>query len=302
MHPLFHYFTPEFHQEDLPSLWQELCDHYTADEKLMVAELQQLVPDTPEAANLAATWLTTLREQPTSKFDLHSLLSQFSLNSDEGLALMSMAEALLRIPDAETAYALVEDKLDSADWEQALGTSESTLFNTSIWGIAMGQRLVSQDSSPSGLYASVRRRLGRPALLQAMKLIMRSLGENFVFAENIQAACDKRCDYDPELSQFSFDMLGEAAVSGQDAEHYFNAYLNAIETVGLQNNAADTTISIKLSALHPRFENLKNRRVFQELTDRLLQLIVAARAVDVGITLDAEEADRLELSLTLCKE
>ncbi|MBE9397504.1 bifunctional proline dehydrogenase/L-glutamate gamma-semialdehyde dehydrogenase PutA [Pontibacterium sp. N1Y112] len=302
MHPLFHYFTPEFHQEDLPSLWQELCDHYTADEKLMVAELQQLVPDTPGAANLAATWLTTLREQPTSKFDLHSLLSQFSLNSDEGLALMSMAEALLRIPDAETAYALVEDKLDSADWEQALGSSESTLFNTSIWGIAMGQRLVSQDSSPSGLYASVRRRLGRPALLQAMKLIMRSLGENFVFAENIQDACDKRCDYDPELSQFSFDMLGEAAVSGQDAEHYFNAYLNAIETVGLQNSTADTTISIKLSALHPRFENLKNRRVFQELTDRLLQLIVAARAVDVGITLDAEEADRLELSLNLFKE
>ena len=302
MHPLFHYFSPEFHQEDLQSLWQELCDHYTADEKLMVAELQQLMPLTPKAPDLAAHWLTHMRETHTSKFDLHDLLNQFSLNSDEGLALMSMAEALLRIPDAETAYALVEDKLDSADWEQALGSSESTLFNTSIWGIALGQRLVAQDSNPSGLYASVRRKLGRPALLKAMKLIMRSLGENFVFAETIQQACEKRSQFDGQLTQFSFDMLGEAAVSQDDVERYFNAYLNAIETVGQNTEAADTTISIKLSALHPRFENLKNRRVFSELTDKLLQLIVAARKADVGITLDAEEADRLEITLSLFKE
>ena len=98
MHPLFHYFSPEFHQEDLQSLWQEVCDHYTADEKLMVSELQQLMPVTPNAASLAAQWLQTLRETPCARFDLHQLLSQFSLNSDEGLALMSMAEALLRIP------------------------------------------------------------------------------------------------------------------------------------------------------------------------------------------------------------
>ncbi|WP_370277922.1 bifunctional proline dehydrogenase/L-glutamate gamma-semialdehyde dehydrogenase PutA [Pontibacterium sp.] len=302
MHPLFHYFSPEFHQEDLQSLWQEVCDYYTADEKLMVSELQQLVPDTPNAAPLAAQWLQTLRETPSARFDLHQLLSQFRLNSDEGLALMSMAEALLRIPDAETAYALVEDKLDSADWEQALTSNESTLLNTSIWGIALGQRLVAQDSDPTGLYASVRRRLGRPAMLKAMKTIMRSLGENFVFAETIKEACDRRYDYDQNLNQFSFDMLGEDAVSENDVEHYFAAYLNAIETVGQRKDAADTTISIKLSALHPRFENLKNRRVYQELTDRLLQLIVAARTADVGITLDAEEADRLELSLNLFKE
>ncbi|MDI3324424.1 bifunctional proline dehydrogenase/L-glutamate gamma-semialdehyde dehydrogenase PutA [Pontibacterium granulatum] len=302
MHPLFHYFSPEFHQGDLQSLWQDMCDHYTADEKLMVSELQQLVPDTPDAAALAAQWLQTQRETPCARFDLHQLISQFSINSDEGLALISMAEALLRIPDAETAYALVEDKLDSADWEQALTNNESTLLNTSIWGIALGQHLVRQDSNPSGLYTSVRRRLGRPAMLKVMKTIMRSLSDNFVFAETIKAACDRRYDYDSSLNQFSFDILGEAAVSESDVEHYFATYLNAIETVGQRKDAVDTTISIKLSALHPRFENLKNRRVYQELTDRLLQLIVAARTADVGIILDAEEADRLELSLNVFKE
>ncbi len=302
MRPLFHYFSPEFHQEDLQTLWHELCSHYTADEKLMVAELEKLVPETNSAAELAGRWLTEIRENSTSKFDLNALLSQFSLNSDEGLALMSMAEALLRIPDAETAYALVEDKLDAADWEKALGSNESTLLNTSIWGIALGQKLVTNDSNPSSLYSAVRRRIGRPALLSAMKLIMRSLGENFVFAETVQQACDQRKDYDPARCHFSFDMLGEAAVSQADVEHYFHAYLEAIETVGRDRDAADTTISIKLSALHPRFENLKNRRVFKELADRLLQLIVAARTADIGITLDAEEADRLELTLSLFKE
>jgi RHH-type proline utilization regulon transcriptional repressor/proline dehydrogenase/delta 1-pyrroline-5-carboxylate dehydrogenase len=301
MYSLSDYFDTPAEQHTLPEFWHRITERYCADETGQIEQLIALAPHSPNAQALAREWLQTTRQQERSVFDPATILSQFSLSSDEGLALMSMAEALLRIPDSRTASALLEDKLNSADWEAALDSQRDMLLNTTIWGIALSRQLTSH-ADPDSLLGAVAQRLGRPVLLRAVKAIIEGLGDNFVFAQDIGSACVKRYDHDSRYCDFSFDMLGEAALTEQDAQRYLTAYLEAIESVATTPDAPDTTISIKLSALHPRFENLKSRRVFHELTERVLQLLVTARTYNIGITLDAEEADRLELTLTLFKE
>lgn len=302
MYALSDYFSKEPLRLSLQEHWQRVTEYYTAEESALVKQLADLAPEPLNAEELAESWLTNARAQPQHHLDLSTLLSQFTLSSEEGLALMSLAEALLRVPDTHTATALLEDKLTSADWEAALDAQGDLLFNTAVWGIAVGSQMIRQSSNPRSLIRALSQRLGRPALLHAVKAIIQLLGEQFVFAQDIRFACERRYDYDERYYDFSFDMLGEAALTEQDAQRYLSAYMEAIEAVAATPGATDTTISIKLSALHPRFENLKSRRVFQELTESLLQLIVTARTYGVGITLDAEEADRLELTLILFKE
>lgn len=300
-------FSSEFSQYDQAELWSALSHYYCCDENELIQQLLDQIPNeapSSQASSLAKTWIKTLRKEPSDPFSVNELMSKFGLNSDEGLALLSLAEALLRIPDAGTAEELIRDKIETLELHNFLPENQqsSWLDLSTVWGLAISQQLISSDKKPESLIHSLWERLGKSTTLKALKYTLNSLGGQFVFAEDIQQALEQRCDYPPESSPFSFDMLGEAAICAEDVDFYFNAYLEAIQAAGEQNQQNNTSISIKLSALHPRLENTKLEDVQKGLMHRLLQLLVTARNLDIAITIDAEESDRLELSLLIFEQ
>lgn len=234
---------------------------------------------------------------------LDAFLHEYDLATDEGVALMCLAEALLRIPDAGTADRLIREKLGGARWEKHLGHSESILVNASTWGLMLTGRLVTLDPAAVAdvgtLLARLAARSGEPMVRQALRQAMRIIAQQFVMGDTIEAAVRRARSEARPYERFSFDMLGEAALCAADVDRYQNAYAHAIEKLGAGQQAdADPMtapgISVKLSALHPRFEFAQRERVLRELTPRLRALALKARAAGVGLTLDAEEADRLE--------
>ncbi|MEH6577145.1 MAG: bifunctional proline dehydrogenase/L-glutamate gamma-semialdehyde dehydrogenase PutA, partial [Amphritea sp.] len=242
--------------------------------------------------------METIRANGDSPHFLEQFLKAFNLETDEGVVLMSLAETLLRIPDKETVDALIEDKLSSGQWQLYLDSDNSLLLNTSVWGLAISQQLIAAEDTPGTIFSRLINRISRPLVRTALTQAMQILGERFVFSTTIQEAVQRVHDLGQNQT-CSFDMLGEAAVCSKDAKHYFSAYLEAIETVG-QCAASDcpaASISIKLSALHPRFEPLKQPLVITEIVDRMLHLLATARQYDVQITIDAEECSQLELTL-----
>jgi RHH-type proline utilization regulon transcriptional repressor/proline dehydrogenase/delta 1-pyrroline-5-carboxylate dehydrogenase len=239
---------------------------------------------------------------------LDALLRQYHLASPEGVVLMCLAEALLRIPDAHTADRLIADKLAEGDWERHLGDSESLLVNASTWGLMLTGRLVELDrgeiGSLRGWFGRLATRLSEPVARAALRQAMRVLGHQFVMGRSIGEALARSTGANERQYSYSFDMLGEAAITSTDAQRYFDKYRDAISEIGrhadgLEPHRARPGISVKLSALHPRYEILQRERVLQQLGPRLLQLVGLARAARIGLTVDAEEADRLELSLLL---
>jgi RHH-type proline utilization regulon transcriptional repressor/proline dehydrogenase/delta 1-pyrroline-5-carboxylate dehydrogenase len=239
---------------------------------------------------------------------LDALLRQYHLASPEGVILMCLAEALLRIPDAHTADRLIADKLGEGDWERHLGDSDSLLVNASTWGLMLTGRLVEVDrgaiGSPRGWFARLAGRLTEPVARAALRQAMRVLGHQFVMGRTIGEALERTTGSSESRYAYSFDMLGEAAISATDARRYFEKYRDAISEVGRHASGREPTnarpgISVKLSALHPRYEFLQRGRVLRELGPRLLDLVRQAREVGIALTVDAEEADRLELSLQL---
>src|SRR5712675_883953 len=230
---------------------------------------------------------------------IEDFLHAYSLSTREGLALMVLAEALLRVPDAATADQLIEDKLASGDWSSHDVRSHAFLVTASAWTLGMTARVIQPGETPEGIVETLIKRLGIPAVRAATRQAMQLLGSHFVLGQTIEEAL-ARAGTHREL-RYSFDMLGEGARTAADAGRYFTSYAHAIDAIGARaGNAALPNrpgISVKLSALHPRFEAISRERVLAELVPRVLELARKARAHDLNFTVDAEEADRLELSL-----
>ena len=230
---------------------------------------------------------------------VEDFLHAFSLSTKEGLALMVLAEALLRVPDAATADRLIEDKLAGGRWLDGDVKSTALLVSASAWTLGVAARVIHPGETPETILDNVVRRIGLPAMRVATRQAMHLLASHFVMGRTIEEALT-RAKAHPQFS-YSFDMLGEGARTSADADNYFAAYAGAIAAIGAdggnKNPRVQSGISVKLSALHPRYEAISRERVREELTPRLIELAELAKAHDLQFTVDAEEADRLELSL-----
>ncbi len=270
-----------------------------------VAELLAGAPVTPDSATaLAARLVEGLRARGRPR-PVEGLMREYALSSQEGVALMCLAEALLRIPDAATRDLLIRDKIGGGDWRAHLGRSPSLFVNAATWGLLITGRLQDGQNQP-GLQAALLRALGRggePLIRRAMDRAMRILGEQFVMGETIAEALRHAGPREAEGFRYSFDMLGEAAMTDADARGYLAAYQDAIRAIGAHNRGKPLRegagISVKLSALHARYGRAQVGRVRAELLPRLAGLASLARRCGVGLNIDAEESDRLELSLDL---
>jgi RHH-type transcriptional regulator, proline utilization regulon repressor / proline dehydrogenase / delta 1-pyrroline-5-carboxylate dehydrogenase len=254
---------------------------------------------------------THLVEGVRARSDEHSMLDvflqEFGLGNEEGVALMCLAEALLRIPDADTVDALIADKIVPGRWADHLGQSGSTFVNASTWGLMLTGRVLAMERfsgrSPAEVLGRLVGRVGEPVIRNAMRQAMRILGAEFVLGRDIDEAVARGTAEHGKDALFSFDMLGEGARTDADAERYRDAYAQALARVGALASGKGcrlgSGISVKLSALHPRYEWAQRERVGRELYPRLLELAQTAARFDVGLSIDAEESDRLELSLQL---
>jgi len=236
---------------------------------------------------------------------VEGLIQEFSLSSQEGVALMCLAEALLRIPDRATRDALIRDKISRGDWRSHLGHSPSIFVNAATWGLVVTGKLTA-TSSEAGLSSALTRLIGRggePVIRRGVDMAMRMMGEQFVTGQTIAEALANSRKMESKGFRYSYDMLGEAAATAEDAARYLRDYEQAIHAIGASAAGRGIYegpgISVKLSALHPRYSRAQRERVMEELLPRLRGLAVLARRYDIGINIDAEEADRLELSLDL---
>ncbi|WP_082670078.1 L-glutamate gamma-semialdehyde dehydrogenase [Sphingomonas sanguinis] len=227
---------------------------------------------------------------------VNQFLQEYRLNSSEGVALLSLAEAFLRVPDPETADLLIADKLGEADWRAHTGRSASKLVNSATWGLVVGRALVGEGEA--GPLKRLLSRAGEPFVRQAVGAAMRMMGEIFVMGRTIEEAMRRMKKPENKGFTASFDMLGEAARTHEDAERYFQAYVKAIDAVG-SDPAAGHSISVKLSALHPRYELPRAYECVPALTDMLAQLARQAADKGIALTVDAEESERLEMSLDI---
>ncbi len=286
---------------------------YHADEAACLEALiplARLEPELRAATDRLARRLVVAVRQRRRADGLDAFLQEYDLTSREGVVLMCLAEALLRIPDAATADRLIRDKIAKADWRSHLGHSPSLFVNASTWGLMLTGRVVAMESEPLEDVGDVLGRLvaksGEPIIRQALTQAMGILGRQFVMGRTIDEALRRAVPAERDGYRHSFDMLGEAARTRTDAERYFEAYGGAIEAIGGAARGDDIfarpSISVKLSALHPRFEFSQRRRVLAELVPRLTELAVRARAAQVGLTIDAEEADRLGVLLDVIEK
>jgi len=239
---------------------------------------------------------------------VQGLLQEYALSSQEGVALMCLAEALLRIPDAATRDALIRDKIASGQWQSHVGRSRSVFVNAATWGLLLTGKLVATHNE-TGLSATLTRLIGKggePLIRKGVDMAMRMMGEQFVTGETIDQALDHARKLEAEGFRYSYDMLGEAALTAHDAQRYRASYEQAIHAIGKASAGRGVYegpgISIKLSALHPRYHRAQHARVMTELYPVLRELTLLARQYDIGLNVDAEEADRLELSLDLLEK
>jgi len=256
-----------------------------------------------------------VRRNRRSGTGIDAFMHEYQLSSQEGVVLMCLAEALLRIPDEDTIDKLIRDKIATGDWESHLGKSESLFVNASTWGLMISGRMVGSAETPAeqnpvgnpdtrrSIFQRLLQRSGEPVIRQAVRQAMRIMGRQFVMGRTIGEALKRARSQQTKGYLYSYDMLGEAARTEADSVRYLQAYLQAISAIG---KAAENRgplrspgISIKLSALHPRYELAQGERVMRELLPRLLQLAQAAKGFGIGLTIDAEEADRLDMSMAL---
>ncbi len=283
---------------------------YLADEAQAVDEMTAAL-DLDDATRLriaasAADLVTKLRaaRQPGM---METFLAEYGLTTREGVALMCLAEALLRVPDAPTIDALIQDKIAPADWSRHLGRSASPLVNASTWALMLTGKVISADEAAEwdvlGTVRSLVRQAGEPVIRKAVARAMRIMGHQFVLGRDIGEALERAKEFESRGYTYSYDMLGEAAHTAADAQRYFLAYSGAISALAGHTAGSDVRanpgISVKLSALHPRYEFTKQARVMDELVPRLSSLVHLAKNANMGFNIDAEEADRLELSLDI---
>ncbi|MCW0236316.1 MAG: trifunctional transcriptional regulator/proline dehydrogenase/L-glutamate gamma-semialdehyde dehydrogenase [Ferrovibrio sp.] len=270
----------------------------------LVAEATLPKATAAAAQKLARSLVETLRGKDKSG-GVEGLIHEYSLSSQEGVALMCLAEALLRIPDRATRDALIRDKIGLGDWESHLGHSPSVFVNAATWGLLITGRLTATTSgkSLSNALTKLIAKGGEPLIRKGVDIAMRMMGEQFVTGQTIAEALANSRKYEAQGFRYSYDMLGEAAVTAADAQRYYADYEQAIHAIGRASNKRGIYegpgISIKLSALHPRYNRANFERVRNELLPRVKALAVLARRYDIGLNIDAEEADRLEISLDL---
>ncbi|MGB1319902.1 MAG: bifunctional proline dehydrogenase/L-glutamate gamma-semialdehyde dehydrogenase PutA [Vibrio gallaecicus] len=314
---------PEFIEQPLDTLWTLISPLYMVDETQWLKQLLPLAtPSEAEKAQITdktTSLIEAIRADKSSIQMIDALLLEYSLDTHEGILLMCLAEALMRIPDSATADALIRDKLSVADWKSHLKNSDSVFVNASTWGLMLTGKVVGLSSkeqqSPTQAVNRLVNKLSEPVIRKAMHQAMKVMGHQFVLGRSIAEAQKNGKPMREKGFTYSFDMLGEAALTTADANKYFKDYLMAIEAVGRDNlsssssssnNGSETSplpsVSIKLSALHPRYEVANEDRVLSELYDTVIQLLNRAVELNVAITIDAEEADRLELSLKLFKK
>lgn len=248
-----------------------------------------------------------IRQCRLEKSGLDAFLHAYDLSSEEGVALMCLAEALLRIPDKTTRDRLIKDKISHQNWARHLGRSHSGLVNAATWGLVLTRTILNIKSTQAlsffSVFKQLTHRLGEPVIRLAVVEAMKLLGRQFVMGERIEDAILRARNSETQGYCYSYDMLGEAAKTAKDADNYLDAYKTAIAAIAQANNGLGPIqgpgISIKLSALHPRYEWVNRERILEELLPKLKDLVLLSKAANIGLTIDAEEAERLELSLLL---
>ena len=289
--------------------WARITAAWSRDETEAVNDLLAQASLPPAERELvlarAGELVARVRAKAGEQSAVESFMRQYDLSSEEGVLLMCVAEALLRIPDKATADKLIRDKLGEADWKKHLGGSDSVFVNASTWGLMLTGHLVNlADDTRRDFTGALKRLVGRagePVIRLAVRQAMRIMGHQFVMGRTIDEALDRSAEKGNADYRYSYDMLGEAALTQPDAERYHKAYKDAIGALGKRGpfkSVIDApSISVKLSALHPRYEAAKRERVHAELVPKLLELAQLAMKNGIGMTVDAEESDRLELSL-----
>ncbi len=303
----------------LPSM-DEISSHHLIDETRLVGGLiERAVYSEDErrrTAEIARRLVQQARSDQTQHGGVDAFMQEYGLSSEEGVILMCLAEALLRIPDAQTADAFIAEKISGGNWQRHLGHSDNLLVNASTWGLMLTGRLVklkaARSANPVDAVKRMVARSGEAVIRQAIRQAVKLLGEQFVMGRTIEDAIDRARGYEAQGYRISYDMLGEAARSEADAERYFQRYVNAIDRVGLAIGPLRAThvdalvtrpsISVKLSALHPRFEAGRDENLLRHLLPRLNALVRHAEARGLVITIDAEEQERLEPTLMMFGE
>ncbi len=293
------------------SIRQKIRDNYRADENEVLANLLPIAEINVDAKSraweFARKLVVNIRKEQVGKGGVDALLNEFSLSTEEGVVLMCLAEALLRVPDKLTADNLIRDKLANGDWSSHIGNSDSLFVNASSWGLLLTGKLVNYTDEKKekqfGLLKKTVGRLGEPVIRKAVRYAMKIMGTQFVMGHTINSAIDRATETEAKGYTYSYDMLGEGARTMADADRYFKSYMTAIDAIGKaakgKGPQKSPGISIKLSAIHPRYEFSHRDRVIEELIPRLKELALAAKAYDIGFTVDAEEADRLDISLDI---
>lgn len=282
---------------------------FSSEEAILKSLLSQIQWDSARLESIssyAKTLSLTVREVHAKKGGMDSFMSAYDLSSDEGIALMCMAEALLRIPDSHTQNALIVDKISKGSWDEYLGTSDSLFVNAATWGLMLTGKVIDPNPMNQHEWMGVLRgwlsKTSQPVIRQAVKFAMKLLGNQFVMAETIEQGLSRAKVQEKKGYSYSFDMLGESAKTEEDAQLYFESYMRAIHAIGQHDNLGPyrgAGISIKLSAIHPRYSFSHWHAQFEVLYPALKKLALAAKQYDMGFTIDAEEADRLELQLAL---
>ncbi len=295
--------------DPLAPLRERIAACYRADEgetlSALIDEARLAPPALARTQAVATTLAEAVRAARSNAGGVDALMLEFSLDSREGIALMCLAEALLRIPDAATRDRLIRDKISRGDWSAHVGASPSLFVNAAAWGLLVTGKIVETRSEGTleQALSSLLRKGGEPLIRKGVDLAMRLLGRQFVTGRTIDEALANARDREARGYTFSYDMLGEAAMTGADAQRYYVAYDAAIHAIGRTANGRGVFggpgISMKLSALHPRFCRAQRGRVLAELTPKLIVLARLAKGYDIGFAIDAEEADRLEISLDL---
>ncbi len=287
---------------------------YRVDELSLITELSDKAALSQEQINAvrahAMRLVEAVRFERKKSVGIDSFLTQYALSSDEGIALMCLAEALLRVPDSATIDHLIKDKLAEADWNAHRGQSESVFVNATTWALMLTGKVLTPEKAESTLTKTLMKLVNRSSeavVRTAVDKAMRIMSKQFVMGRTINEAITRAKKKEEKGYRYSYDMLGEAALTAIDAERYFDAYKSAIESIGKKSDKNSDVyqragISIKLSALHPRYNESQYARVLKELPPKLLALARLARDYDIALTVDAEESERLDLSLDVIEQ
>ncbi len=279
------------------------------DENEIIQSIQQAVEIDSElrknSVNRAKASIENIRSNSAPSL-MEAFLIEYGLSTDEGVALMCLAEALLRVPDSGTIDDLINDKIAPSSWSDHLGKSSSSLVNASTWALMLSGKILDKSEGVANVLKDLVKRFGEPVIRTAIKRAMKILGDQFVLGENIEQAIERGASKLKKGYTYSYDMLGEAALTKEDANEFIAAYSSAISTLGKYSLSGDIRenpgISIKLSALHPRYEVAQKKQVMDELVERTIELSLQSKQVNIGMNIDAEESERLDLSLDVIRE